>query len=127
MSQSIKSFSKSLVSAADLSAKAFFIGKVDSNGKLALASAATDAIVGVIEDGSLGSGASASYQFVGTAKVKAGGTITVGAYVTSDSSGQAVATTTNGNVVLGRYIGTASAASGDIIEVQLGIHKAWFA
>lgn len=121
MSQFVKSFSKSLVSAADLSANAGYIAKLDTSGNVVLAAAATDNIVGVIEDGAGASGTAVSYQFLGTAKVKAGGTISIGAWVTADSAGKGVATTTDKDVVIGRAL--EAAVSGDIIEVQLGIHK----
>jgi len=121
MTVSIKDFVKSFVcGATTLIAKQYYIVKQHTDGTMILAAAATDKIVGVLMN-KPAVGAAANVQIGGTAKVIAGGTIAVGAWVTSDSAGKAVATTTDKDVVLGKYLGTASAASGDIIEVQLGI------
>lgn len=101
---------------ADLSAKQYHVVKTDANGKVVLASAATDAIVGVIETPAK-SGETVSYAFInggGTFKVVAGGTIAKDAYLTSDANGQAVATTTAGNRVFGRAV--TSAVAGDVVE-----------
>ncbi|WP_050886987.1 capsid cement protein [Bradyrhizobium sp. ORS 285] len=107
---------------ADLSASQNLIVKAQSDGTLVLAAAATDAIVGVLKNYPV-SGHQAVYQFTGVTKVKAGGTINPGDFVTSNGSGAAVSTTTNGDTVIGRYVGTAAAASGDLIEVQMGIFR----
>ena len=66
-----------------------------------------------------------SDRFLGTSKVIAGGAITVGAWVTTDSSGEAVATTTDGDIVIGRALEAAD--DGDIFEVQLGIQHLYIA
>lgn len=108
----------SATTAADLSTKQYFLAKTDANGKLVLASAATDAIIGVIEDGGRKSGDTATVQLLngqGTYLVSASGAISKDAYLTSDANGQAVATTTGGNRVFGRAL-TAASALGDIIE-----------
>lgn len=124
MSQSTRSFEKAIVASEDLSAKQFFIVQLAADGTLEVGEGATDLLVGVLQEG-VESGQMGTYRFLGTTKVKAGGSIAIGAYVTSDANGEAVATTTNGNVVIGRALEAAD--DGDIIEVQLGIHKAWFA
>ena len=101
---------------ADLSEKIYHIAKTDSDGNVVLASAGTDAILGVIESPAK-QGETVSVAVVsgsGTFKVKAGGTITKDAYLTANSSGQAVATTTAGNRVFGRAL--VAAASGDVVE-----------
>lgn len=101
---------------ADLSTKQYFIVKTDANGKYVLAAAATDAIRGVLVNApKLGETADvATINGSGTFKVVAGGTIAKDAYLTSDASGKAVATTTTGNRVFGRAV--AAAVSGDIVE-----------
>ncbi len=119
MSQFVKGFTKTLTSAADLSAKAGYIAKIDTSGNLDLAAAATNKIVGVIESNDGGSGATAVYQFLGTVKVKLGGTVAIGDWVTADSAGKGVATTTDKDVAIGRAL--EAGVSGDMIEVQLGI------
>jgi hypothetical protein len=121
MSQFVKSFTKTLVAAADLSASIGYIVKLDTNGDVVLAAAATDNIIGVVENNDGASGAGVVYQFLGTVKVKLGGTVSIGAWVTADSAGKGVATTTDKDVAIGRAL--EAGVSGDLIEVQLGIHK----
>lgn len=119
MAQSIRDMERSFVcGATTLAAKMYYFVKQHTDGTLIIAAAATDKIVGVLQN-KPAVGAAAVVRFGGTTKVIAGGTITVGAWVTSDASGKAVATTTAGDVVMGKYLGAASAASGDIIEIQM--------
>ena len=121
MTQSIRDFDRSFTTgSASLATKQYYIVKQDTDGTAILSAAGTDKHVGVLLNKPV-VGAAALVRIAGTAKVIAGGTITVGAWVTADSNGKAVATTTNKDVVLGKFLGSASAASGDIIEVQLGI------
>ena len=121
MTQSIRAFDRSFVTgSASLITKQFYIVKQDTDGTVILSAAGTDKHLGVLQN-KPAVGAAALVQILGTAKVIAGGTITVGAWVTSDSNGKAIATTTNKDVVLGKFLGSASAASGDVIEVQLGV------
>lgn len=122
MAQSIRDFERSFTTgSASLATKQYYIVKQHTDGTVILAAAGTDALIGVVQN-KPAVGDAALVRFNGTTKVVAGGTISVGAWVTSDASGKAVATTTDKNVALGRYLGTVSAASGDIIEVLLGIH-----
>lgn len=107
----------SVLSAADLSAKRFYLVKTDASGNAVLAAAATDAILGVLDDGGRKSGDTVDVVAIngaGTFRVIAGGTITKDAYLTSDASGKAVATTTTGNRVFGRAV--RAAVAGDIVE-----------
>lgn len=107
----------SVLSAADLSLKRFYIVKTDASGNAVLAAAATDAILGVLDDGGRKSGDTVDVVAInghGTFRVVAGGTITKDAYLTSDASGKAVATTTTGNRVFGRAV--KAAVAGDIVE-----------
>jgi len=122
MSQSIRDFEFSKpCGATTLEAKQYYIVKQHTDGTMILAAAGTDKIVGVLQN-KPAVGKAALVRFLGTTKVVAGGAIPVGSWVTADSNGKAVATTTDKDVVLGTYIGTGAAASGDIIEVRLGIH-----
>lgn len=101
---------------ADLSDKQYFVVKTDANGKVVLASAATDAILGVVETPAP-QGESVSVAVVnggGTFKVVAGGTIAKDALLTTNSNGQAVSTTTAGNRVFGRAL--TAAVAGDVVE-----------
>lgn len=119
MTQSTQAFERTFTTgASDLDAKKYYIVKQHTDGTLILSAAATDKHVGVLINKPK-IGEAARVQFLGTVKVVAGGTIGVGAWVTANSSGQAIATTTAGDVVIGKFLGTASAASGDVIEVQL--------
>ena len=119
MTQSIRDFERSFVTGSvSLATKQYYLVKQHTDGTLIIAAAATDKIVGVLQN-KPAVGAAALVRFLGTTKVVAGGVIGVGAWVTSDANGAAVATTTGGDVVIGKFLGTASAAAGDIIEVQL--------
>jgi len=102
---------------ADLSAKLHFLAKVDpTDGDLILAAAGTDTVIGVITEAAAAD-KPVTVQFGGLAKVKAGGTIVAGDRLTSDGSGQAIATTTAGNRVFG--IALDAGASGNIVPVML--------
>lgn len=109
---------------ADLHASGYYIAKLDSSGNAVLASASTDEIVGVIDQTQQAgpvpqstSGGEVTIAIVngtGTGKVIAGGSITKDGYLTTNSSGQAVTTTTTGDRVFGRA--RYAANSGDIFE-----------
>ena len=103
-------------SATDLSLKQFYIVKVSAANTVALASAATDFLVGTIQNKPVSSGSVevAMRHGGGTAKVILGGTVSIGDNLTADSAGKAVATTSAGNEVLGRALYAGDA--GDIIE-----------
>lgn len=119
MSQSVLDGEKTFVTgAASLATKQYYFMKQHTDGTLIIAAAATDAIIGTLQN-KPAVGEAALVRFAGTTKVIAGGAINPGASVTSDASGKAVATTTAGNVVKGIYLGTAAAASGDIIEIMM--------
>lgn len=121
MSQAIRDFEKSFVTGATtLAAKQYYIVKQHTDGTAILSAAATDKHIGVLQNAPA-VGQAALVRFIGTTKVVAGGTIAVGAWVTADSAGKAVATTTDKDVVIGTYLGAASASAGDVIEVRLGI------
>ena len=124
MSQSVRDFEKSLEAGESLEGKEFYIGQLDATGKLEVGEGATDLIVGVIQAGAP-AGSPATYRHTGTTKVIAGGSISIGDFVTTDNAGKAVATTTDGDVVIGRALEAADA--NDIFEVQLGIHRIYIA
>lgn len=101
---------------ADFTGKRYYIVKLDSSGNVVLASAATDAILGVI-DNEPKTGRTADVVLLngtGTFKVKTGGNISKDAYITTDGNGKAIATTTTGNRVIGRAVRDSS--SGDVAE-----------
>lgn len=102
--------------AADLTAKQYYIVKTDSAGKIVLATAATDALLGVLNNAP-DLGETADVELVngnGTGEVIAGGAITKDSYLTTDGNGKAIVTTTAGNRVIGRAL--ADADSGSIFE-----------
>ena len=108
-----------------LTSKQYYIGQLDASGNLEVAESATDLIVGVILT-EAASGEMAQYQFAGVAKVISDGTPAIGDFVTTDASGKATPTTTDGNVVIGRAL-TAAAADGDYILVQLALGTVYVA
>lgn len=121
MSQSIRDFERSFTTGSvSLVTKQYYIVKQHTDGTAILSAAGTDKHIGVLQN-KPDISAGALVRFAGTSKVISGGTIAVGAFVTADSSGKAVSTTSTSDYVLGKYLGTAAAASGDIIEVQLGM------
>jgi len=121
MTNSIRDFEKSFVcGAASLATKQYYIVKQHTDGTAILAAAGTDKIIGVVQN-KPAVGAAALVRFLATTKVVAGGVINPGDWVTSDANGKAIATVTNKDVCLGTYLGSAACASGDIIEVRIGI------
>jgi len=97
--------------------KQYFIVQLDATGKAELGEGATDLLLGVLQnkpkitEGAL-------VRFIGTSKVVAAGAIAIGDWVTTDSAGKAVATTTDKDTVVGRAL-EASAADKDVIEILL--------
>lgn len=121
MTQSIRDFERTFVcGATSLATKQYYGVCQHTDGTLILAGANGTGLVGVLQN-KPAIGAAALVRFLGTSKVVCSGTIAVGAWVTTASGGTVIATTTDKDTVLGRYLGTAAAASGDVIEVQLGI------
>jgi hypothetical protein len=124
MSQSIRGFEKTRKCSEDLSAKQFYIVQQDANGDVEVAEGATDLLLGVLQNDPK-SGEGATYRFIGTSKVIAGGTIAVGDWITTDANGKAVATTTDGDVVIGKAL--EAAVTNDIFEVQLSLFRLFIA
>lgn len=121
MTTAIRDFERSFVcGSSTLIAKQYFAVKQDTDGTVVLAGANGTGIVGVLQN-KPAVGKAALVRWLGSSKAIAGGAIAVGAYVTSDANGNVIATTTNKDTVLGRFIGTAAAASGDVVEIQIGI------
>lgn len=117
MSQYVDGGSKGFVATAALGEG--IIVKLAS-GEVVAGAAGTDDIIGVTMN-SCEAGEQVSVRLrsaAGTLKVKAGGAVAVGDSVTSDASGEAVATTTAGDTVLGTAL--EAAADGDLFEVLPG-------
>lgn len=110
--ESLKSIS--LEAGADLSAKQYLFGVVDSNGKLVVAGAKAK-VAGVIQNNNI-AGEATTVGFQGVSKVKAGAAITAGAEVESDAAGKAVTLTDGKSVGIALESAT---ADGQIISVLL--------
>lgn len=119
MATIVKGFSLSRISAVDLSASKYLVAKITSTGLIDIATANTDAIIGLIEDGAGPSGSAVSVQFLGTGFAIAGGAINPGDRVTATTAGKVITTVTDKQAIVGRYLGEVAAASGDVIEIML--------
>jgi hypothetical protein len=121
----------SALAGQDLHTSAHLIVKLDPNGKAILAAAATDDIVGVLEEtqqaasGISTSGGGVSIAHVsgaGTGEVIAGASIAKGAFITSNASAQAVTAvqTAGGTAPSVRVFGRTryAANSGDLVEYE---------
>ena len=98
------------------------IVKLDSSGNVVASSAATDKHIGIIVNNPT-DGDTADVVLInaqGTAKVQVGGAVNIGDYLTADSSGHAVATTTSGDILIGMALTAAtSSPSHQTVEVLL--------
>lgn len=108
--------------AADLSAKQFYLVKVDTSGNAALCTAVTDIPVGILQNtpGSLGA---ASVAIAGVSKCFMGSARSIGDEIASDSAGKGTVITpaaggTTYNYAVGRCL-VATAAAGGIGEVLI--------
>lgn len=124
MSQSTRDFERSGAAGESLTAKQFYIVQQDASGNVEVGEGATDLLLGVLQNAP-DTGEQATYRFLGTTKVIAGGTVAIGDWVTSDANGKAVATTTDGDIVIGKALQAAVAS--DIFEVQLSLHHLYIA
>lgn len=118
MAVELQVFDDSFEAAADLRTKQFYLVKLDANRKVVLASAATDNIIGVLQN-KPNTGQSAKVRLIGISKVVAGAafTLATNTWLTSDANGKAVAAapaagTNNG--VVGQPYESATAAD-DIV------------
>lgn len=84
----------SLKAGADLSAKAAYIVKLNSDGEAVLASTGEKAFGVIQEGGENVENSQVAVVYNGIVRVLAGGSITAGQSVTSNSAGKAVAVTT---------------------------------
>jgi hypothetical protein len=116
MATQVFSPTKTFTSKADYRNMQFHCMKLSAEGEVTLATAATDFLVGTLENKpNIGENGSVLLRSGGaTGKVKLGGTVTIGAFLTSDGSGHAVATTSLGDECIGRAL--AGGDSGDVVE-----------
>jgi predicted RecA/RadA family phage recombinase len=97
----------------------YSVVKLDSAEKsVALATAASDPLIGVLSNPrDMAQGSRVDVIFSGIAEVLAGGTLTKGAWVTVNTSGQVVAAAASDERI-GRALEAAN-ASGDIIAIEI--------
>lgn len=113
-----------LVAAADLSTKQYYFVKLDSNGKAALCSGATDKPIGILQNAPV-SGAEAEVVVSGGSKVNAGGTLDEGNSIGTDANGKAVALvqgTDTTKYIVGQVL--SAGASGEIVTVVINAASA---
>lgn len=120
MSQSSNTVYKTFVADGDLSgSRHCFVKLGDTTNSVALATADTDKIIGVVTDFVHGTaGTPVTVAIDGTVKVVSSGSVSKGAWVTATTGGKAAATTTSNKVVRGVAL-EAGAADGDVFEVML--------
>lgn len=107
--------------AGDLTAKQYHFVKLDSNGDVVICAGATDVPYGVLQNAP-DEGETAEIMLLGISKVKADGTIAVGALIGTSADGQAdskTVSTDSTEYAVGRYIGTAAAAAADVITCTI--------
>ncbi len=105
---------------ADLSASQFCAVVVNNTGKVAVAGANVR-IDGILEDTPNAAGKRESICGSGITRVKAGGAVTAGDLLETDSSGRAVTSSTAGHLVFGVALASASGA-GSLIPVRVFGH-----
>lgn len=86
---------------------------------VALASDVSETLVGITHNTDTAAGDVADVVMAGTPMVKAGAAITKGSYVTTDDSGQAVASSAGTDRIIG--IALEGASTGDLIPVLLSV------
>ncbi len=112
--QELKDFS--FKASADLSAKQFLFMLVSGVDTCTVTSAATDTVLGVLQN-KPASGEAADVRCYGIAKVVAGGTVTAGDRVGTDNAGKAVTKTADADKIAGLALSTA--ASGELVSILL--------
>lgn len=111
---------KTLKCAAAIATQFLIVKFGADDDTVAQATASTEDLIGVAQHTTANSGDDLRVMFTGITKVKAGGTITRGAWVTSDANGRAVAAAPGAGVnanIIGKAM--ASAVDGDLFPVLL--------
>ena len=106
-----------LAASADLSLCQYCFAKISGDGTATVAAAATDKIIGVINN-KPASGEAIDLVMYGKQKVLLGGTVAAGDYLTSDANGNAVKATTADATVYGQAVEAGVVT--DIISALLG-------
>lgn len=92
---------------------AYSVVKPGASGGVVIATAATDKLIGTSDELAKSTGEMADIALGPLPKVRLGGTVAAGDWLTSNGSGAAIATTTAGNQVIGRA--EIAGVSGDVI------------
>lgn len=123
MSQTVQGLYKGFKVASSFVGKQYHIAKLTGDGIVDLATAETDVLVGVVQDAvaALDTASVALISGGGTSKVKLGGTVTRGMYITADSAGKGVQIAATGAKGIGMAL--ESGVAGDIIEVALSLYR----
>lgn len=132
MSTELRGLTASYPAAADYSTKQFYFMAVNSSGQAVLASAAGQAVIGVLQDKPSAADRPGCIMTHGITKVLAGGTVAAGALVATDAAGKAVTATkartdtsdaggATDPLIASYVVGIAKTggASGEYIELQL--------
>lgn len=118
MSQQIPGHVETFVTGADLSTYKNRFMKVSADNTVALATANTEAIIGVLYDiPYAAAGAQAAVMLSGTPQIMAGGAIAAGVRCTTTAAGKLVAATAGQNVHAITI--QAATADGDLIQCKL--------
>jgi len=105
----------SLPAAADFSAARYKLVKLNTSGQFALVTAATDYVDGIIQ-ANVASGEQCRVETHGILKVLLGGTVTVGALASPNTSALAAIGTTR-NATFGKFLD--AGVSGDVVRVLM--------
>lgn len=112
---------------ADLSAKQFYVMKLNNSSGTAQAAVcgAGGESIGILQNKPAAQGRAAEIAVSGASKVVAGGTVTAGSKVASDSAGKVV-NAVSGDIAVGWALdGTTTAGEFVTIAVCPGIGKIW--
>lgn len=109
---------RSFKAAADLTALQFTAVKLDSNGNIVAAVAATDQVIGFTENAPKLNDTGDVYlrNGSGTCKAKAGATFAPGVKLMIDASGRVITAATTGNEIVG--ISIEAGVVGQIVEIM---------
>lgn len=117
--------SRPYIAGADLSSNQYcFVKQGSTQNTVVLATAATDDIIGILENAPK-SGWEAKvvlFNAQGTMSILAGGSIGANVKITCNGSGRATSTINSGDFVLGTTVDAAT-ANGDVIEIVLSKYK----
>jgi len=116
MSTDNRSLTISAPAAADLTGKKYYAVKLNAQGEVALASAITDIVIGILQNEPSAQGLEASVCVSGVSKVVLGATVATGALVGVSAAGKAVADAST-NFTLGPLM--SGGVSGDVASVLL--------